>query len=194
MPSDQRPQSLDNLEKLLRGLPAPSVPSGLEAKLLSQVPSAGQVHPVLRVRRSLWRRPAAKIGFAVAGIAAVLCLGMALGWFAHRSSENGTDAPRVPGIANMPIESEHGPEARTVCNVLRVDPVARTVTIVVYRLPNGHEASTEARTFALAPDCRIVMDGKAFDLRAMTPGQPVTDYVVTDGMRSERLAFLNVNR
>ena len=202
MPSEPRPertpQSLDDLEQLLHRLPAPSVPSGLEAKLLSQIPSAGQLRPpadpAQRVRRALWRQPAVKIGLAAAGLAAILCLGMALGWFAHRSTETGTGGIGGADIRDLPVETRYGPEAKTACNVLRVDPVARTVTIIMYHPPNGREASTEVRTFALAADCRIVMDGKATDLQAMTAGQPVVDYVVTDGSQNERLASLNVKQ
>jgi len=130
-----------------------------------------------RVRRTIWRRQAFKVGAVVSGLAAVLCLAVAGGWLAHA----------VPA-------AERGPEAGTACNLLRVDPVARTVTMVICHPPNGQAASTEVRTFALAADCRVVLDGQAADVKSMAAGQPVTDYVVMEGSGKERLASVQVRR
>ena len=66
MSSEPRPQppSPDNLERRLRRLPAPPVPTGLEAKLLAQAPSAGAAARPAKRRR--W--PIAAAGLAAAAV------------------------------------------------------------------------------------------------------------------------------
>jgi hypothetical protein len=67
-----QPPSRDELERLLRRLPAPPVPPGLEAKLLAQTPSAGSVRQP--TKRTRWWIAAAGLGAAAAAVIVGLVL------------------------------------------------------------------------------------------------------------------------
>jgi hypothetical protein len=161
---------------------------------------AGELRPPAdlsqRVNRTLWRRRVGRTAL-IGGLAASLCLAIAAGWLANRSRDTDTRAPAIAG-QQLPVTGQEtlstltDQEHNAVCNLLYIDPASRTVTIVFCRLPNGQDASAELRTFALAPDCRLMMDGRPVDLHSMTVGQQVVAYAVTDGAAAERLVSLTV--